>query len=94
MNINVVYNPFKSCLLKLKEFFFLITFRDNFERWWTYAIWLCFIPIVWEFVLIYCVAMAIGCVVLGILYYLAVILIRLLPLLLALAAIAVIIRLL
>lgn len=92
MTVTESYNQKKSFLTKLKEFFFAITFREWFKHWWTYAIFLCFIPIVWEFMLFAAIIVLCNYVLWGTLYVLALILIRFCPLFLALAAIAVIIH--
>lgn len=89
-----VKNYLKTSLTKVKDFFFLITFRDSCKSWWTYAILLFFMPVIWAFILCFGVALGFGCAVLGLLYYFALILIRLLPLLLALAALGFIISIL
>ena len=91
---NAVKNYVKGSLTKVKDFFLLITFRDSCKSWWTYAILLFFMPVIWAFILFFGVAIGFGCAVLGLLYYFALILIRLLPLLLALAALGFIISIL
>lgn len=91
---NAVKNYLKVSLAKVKDFFLLITFRDSCKSWWTYAILLFFMPVIWAFILFFGVALGFGCAVLGLLYYFALILIRLLPLLLALAALGFIISIL
>ena len=89
-----VKNYLKSSLTKVKDFFFLITFRDSCNSWLTYSILLFFMPVIWAFILVFGVAIGFGCAVLGLVYYFALILIRLLPLLLALAALGFIISIL
>ena len=91
---NAVKNYLKVSLDKVKDFFLLITFRDSCNSWWTYSILLFFMPVIWAFILFFIVALGFGCAVLGLLYYFALILIRLLPLLLALAALGFIISIL
>ena len=91
---NAVKSYLKGSLRKVKDFFLLITFRDSCKYWWTYAILLFFMPVIWAFILCFGVALGFGCAVLGLLYYFALILIRLLPLLLALAALGFIISIL
>ena len=91
---NAVTNYLKVSLAKVKDFFLLITFRDSCKSWGTYAILLFFMPVIWAFILFFGVALGFGCALLGLLYYFALILIRLLPLLLALAALGFIISIL
>ena len=91
---NAVKSYLKGSLTKVKDFFFLITFRDSCNSWRTYAILLFFMPVIWAFILVFGVAIGFGCAVFGLVYYFSLILIRLLPLLLALAALGFIISIL
>ncbi len=81
-------------LTKLKEFFYIITFKDSCETWWQYLLMLLCLPVIWMFIFFFGVGLCCLYAILGVLYFIALILIRLCPLFLALAAIAVIIRVL